>query len=673
MFSKLAFQNVKRSIRDYSVYFLTLTLGVCLFYVFNSMDSQYVMEILTTGNSDMIRTILQLIDIVSLFVSAVLAFLILYANGFMVRRRKKELGTYLLLGLSQWRISALLFLETLLIGLFSLGVGLVLGFFLSQFISVFTAGLFSIEIPEFHFVFSPGALGKTVLYFGIIFLLVMLFNSWSIARQKLIDLLQADRRSETLRLKSLGASVIMFLMGAAMLAIAYAMLLTRGILRVDPLFFLMLALGTAGTLLFFRSLSGFLLRLCRANQKLYYKGLNMFILRQFNSRINTTYVSMTVICLMLLLAIGITACSIGLNNTVEHLVNASAPYDLSITAVIRDQDGAERPADVPAALRHAGFDPDTELARQGTFQTYAAEIRLSGAAEEDAYRVVRLLSLSDLNTVLSFYGEDPMTLPDGHFGLVLGGEYDGTAALLENEAGLMLEESVLLPDPSGVYCAALSIGYGSTPQDYLIIPDTALAAARESTNLHLTNSYFIGNYRDDVPKEKTEERFWSAVKYSSKTESYSRYLLGEHGGSLSTDTRLQIYSETMGSKILVLFIGIYLGIVFLLCSAAVLALQQLSQAADNQRRYAVLARLGVEERMRDRSVYVQVFLAFFLPLALAVVHAVVGMTAANAAIAEVGHLDSAASSIATAGIILVVYGAYFLATCWGSRRIIHSR
>ena len=148
MFSKLALKNVTRSLRDYSVYFLTLTFGVCIFYVFNSMDAQYVMEALKGGNN-IARTIIQLIDVISVFVSVVLAFLILYANSFMVRRRKKELGTYLLLGMGTGAISGLLFLETLLIGLLSLGVGLALGVFLSQFISVFTASLFAIDVPEF--------------------------------------------------------------------------------------------------------------------------------------------------------------------------------------------------------------------------------------------------------------------------------------------------------------------------------------------------------------------------------------------------------------------------------------------------------------------------------------------------------------------------------------------
>ena len=263
MFSKLALKNVTRSLKDYSVYFLTLTFGVCIFYVFNSLDSQWVMEALQGGEkSSILDATLMLVDIFSVFVSVILAFLILYANNFMFKRRKKELGTYMLLGLSQGRISSLLFLETLFIGVFSLAIGLALGVLLSQFISVFTAGLFQITIPQFHFVFSLKALLKTLLYFGVIFLVVMVFNSFAVSRRQLIDLLQAERKNEDLKLKSIRSSVVLFVLSIIFLGVAYTMLLKRGLLHIDALFFVMLGLGSLGTLFFFRALSGFLLR-CR--------------------------------------------------------------------------------------------------------------------------------------------------------------------------------------------------------------------------------------------------------------------------------------------------------------------------------------------------------------------------------------------------------------------------
>ena len=134
-------------------------------------------------------------------------------------------------------------------------------------------------------------------------------------------------------------------------------------------------------------------------------------------------------------------------------------------------------------------------------------------------------------------------------------------------------------------------------------------------------------------------------------------------------TRINIYQDLMGSKILALFLGLYLGFTFLLAAAAVLALQQLSQGADNAGRYALLRRLGAEEKLVARSATQQVALAFLLPLALALVHSVVGMKAANDLIATAGKVDSVSSSAVTALVLVVVYGGYFLATALACRRM----
>ena len=673
MFSKLALKNVTRSLRDYSVYFLTLTFGVCIFYVFNSLDSQWVMESLrgSTGTNDTTRQaldmILTLIDIFSVFVSVILAFLILYANNFMVKRRKKELGTYLLLGLSQGRVAALLFAETALIGLISLGVGLVLGIFLSQFLSVFTAGFFQITITEFHFVFSWKALGKTLLYFSLIFLVVMVFTALTVSRQKLIDLLQAERRSERLKARGLGMSVALFLLSLVLLAVAYAMLLIRGMLRVDALFYLMLALGSLGTLLFFRGLSGFLLQVLQSNKTLYYRGLNMFTLRQFAARVGSNYLSMTVICLMLLLAIGITACSVGLNNTLDSITGVQAPYDFYLAATALDPEtGEETAVDVPAALKEAGFDPEVELEQSAQVALWQGVVTWVTGDQEEV--VVFLLPLSGYNGMRSLSGREPIALAGDSCTWVIGEENDVADRLAQDGQVFRVNGHDLAVDGGAVSHEALSLGYDPTPRNYLVVPDSVLEGAADTLNLNI--DYFCGNYRAGVPKEETEERLRSAL------EDFTRIALRADeggGGWIRWNTRLEVYLETMGTKMMVLFLGIYLGIVFLLCSAAVLALQQLSQAADNVPRYRILSRLGVEEKMMHRSVDIQVLLAFLLPLALALVHSVVGMTAANEVIAQVGRLDAAASSAVTGVFLVIFYGAYFLATCAGSRRLARGR
>ena len=611
MFFKLARKNVTRSLKDYSVYFLTLTLGVSLFYVFNSLEGQWAMQMLAKSAHYMVESILIFMNIFSAFVSVVLACLVLYANTFLMKRRKRELGTYFLLGLPAGRVSLLLVLETLLIGLMALAAGLVLGVLLAQGLGLLTIAMFSAYPAgeQFALVLSVKAIGKTVLYFGVIFLVVMILTGVSVSRAKLIDLMQGARKNEEMKERPLWTSVLTFLAGVALLVVAYAMLLIRGMLYIDPLFFLMLALGTLGTLLFFRSLSGFLLRVVKGHKKLYYRGLNMFVLRQFNSRIHTTYLSMTVICLLLLLAIGVTACCVGLNDTIEQNTSSAAPYDVTI----QNYSGDTTVADLPARLAESGFDPAL-LGEQHDFLFYYNDPAVTGIPADDAYAVVLL---SDYNALMALQG-----------GQALAGD------------GLPL-----------VTDQAIVTGYSGMNR-YLVAPDSWAEA------LQVRRQVFCANYRGD--KQTAEDALAAACSSPAFSD----------GLTLSLDTRIGIYTETMGSKILVLFMGLYLGMVFLLTAAAVLALQQLSQAADNVPRYQILSRLGVPERMRDRSVLTQVALSFFLPLALAVVHSIVGMTAANAVISVVGRVDSVRSSLVTAGFLVLIYGAYFLATCFGARRIV---
>lgn len=588
MFSKLAVKNVGRSFRDYGVYFLTVAFGVCLFYVFNALETQAVIRYLARHpRSDVVGAIQRLIGVLSVFVWFVLAFLILYASRFLARRRAREMGTYLLLGMERWQVARLLLAETAVTALIALGVGLALGVALSQALSVFTAGLFAVPMTFFTFSVSLPALGKTVLAFAAVFLLVMLYHALSVSRRKLIALIQAERTNQELRVRNLGASVALFLAGCALLGVAYAMLLTRGLLRVDALFWVMLGLGSLGTLLFFRGLSGFLLRLCQSSKRLYYKNLNLFILRQFNASINTTYRSMTVICLMLLLAIGITATSVGLNNTVEQMARETQPQDVELIAW-PEEEGDD--LDLPAVLMTRGFDLSRRCARWAAFPVY----------EDEEGRPCLLQK--DYQAYVDAWGE--------------------------TQAGAFLES----------WGARVLDGDGGT--------------------LVVQRWYFLADYAGD--SQEAEDAFLQAVTDIPAT------------GGYQYSTRLSTWMDLVGTKVLVLFIGLYLGVVFLVASAAVLALQQLSQAADSARRYRVLSRLGVSEKMRGRSVDIQVFLAFFLPLTLALIHAVVGMTAANAVIAEVGRVDAAASSAVTALLLVAVYGGYFLATCWGSRRLLRS-
>ena len=610
MFSKLAFRNVRRSFRDYWVYLLTLTFGVCLFYTFNSLDGQGAMVYLAQSQNPMAQVIQSCIDIFSVFVAVVLACLILYANSFLLRRRKRELGTYLLLGLSQGQVSRLLFLETGLIGLASLVLGLGLGLLASQGLSALTLSMFSLRVDAFGLAFSPRAVVRTAVYFGLIFLLVMVFSGLQVSRAKLLDLMQSGRRNEELRLRPLWVSVVQFAAGVVCLLIAYAILLISGMayaIILPMLCIPMLGLGTLGTLLVFKSLSGFVLRMVQSRPKLYFKNLNVFTLRQWISKVHSTYLAQTVICILLLLAMGITASSIGLNNTIESMTGRQAPFDITVQNQNADSQGT---IDFPALLAAHGVE-ESDLAWQQDTIFYYNDPAVTGI--EDASAAIRL---SDCQALLSRSGQPAYRGPVP--GYLTGVEEQLTTGNL------------------GLSC--------------VVVPDEM--AQKLEVRRQVWSADYAGN------EEDTENRVQDAL---------AAYQM-EHGW-LRVETRLNLYQETMGSKILALFLGLYLGLTFLLAAAAVLALQQLSQAADNAGRYAILRRLGAEEKLVSRSAVEQVALAFLLPLGLALVHTVVGMKAANDLIAQAAKVDSVQSALVTALVLLLVYGGYFLATSLACRRL----
>ncbi len=614
MFSKLALRNVGRSMKDYSVYFMTLTFGVCLFYTFNAIEGQGAMSYLAQNKNPMVEPILTLIDVFSVFVAVVLACLILYANRFLLRRRKRELGTYLILGLNQGQVSRLLFLETGVIGLVSLAAGLALGVAASFGMSALTLSMFEIDVSgllALHF--SPKAAGKTALYFGIIFLLVIALSGVQVSRAKLIDLLHGERKNEVLKPRPLGVAVFQLVLGAVCLIAAYTILLVFGMAVAVALPFLcfpMLGLGTLGTLLIFRSLSGFVTRFVQRRPRLYYKNLNLFTLRQWLSKVHTTYLAQTVVCILLLLAIGITASSLGLNSTLEAMSQGEAPFDITVQNQNADLMGQ---TDFDTLLRERGVEPETRLAWRHDMPVYYNDPAVTG--EENANAVLRL---SDVNTLRARQGQKPMALENGRPQLL---------------------------DRWGVGLVTGSLGLTA-----VVVPDEMAGG------LDVRRQVWSADYSGDPGQ--TEEEVLNALGAYQQEKGYLR-----------VETRLALYADLMGNKLLALFLGLYLGFTFLVSAAAVLALQQLSQGADNTGRYAVLRRLGAEEKLVAQSATWQVALAFLLPLGLALIHSAVGMKAANDFIATAGKVDSTASAAVTALVLLAVYGGYFIATAMACRRM----
>ncbi|PHC60493.1 ABC transporter, partial [Bacillus wiedmannii] len=344
-------------------------------------------------------TVINAISDVSVFVTVILGGLILYANNFLIKKRKKELGIYMTLGMGRRNISRILVTETFLVGVISLVSGLIIGIGVSQGLSTFALKLFDLPINKYKFIISISAIGKSVLYFGIMFFLVMLFNVYVVSKYKIIDLLTAGRKNEDVKFRNPLIYVITFIMCVASLGYAYVTVLRIGLNYQNPMLVVSILLGILGTFLFFFSLSGFILYVVKKNKKVYFKGLNIFIIKQINSKVNTNFISMSVICLMLFLTMVTLSTGISFNRMMGATIKETTPFDASIVLVNRDESYA-----IEDVLNKSNFKLSNNE-KYVSYNVYSTEMKVGDLIPE-AFKDYRdsganIIKVSDYNKILN--------------------------------------------------------------------------------------------------------------------------------------------------------------------------------------------------------------------------------------------------------------------------------
>ena len=538
MLFKLSLKNIKKSMKDYAIYFFTLILGVAIFYVFNSIDSQTAMMTVSKSTSEILELMTPILSGVSVFVSFILAFLIVYASRFLMKRRKKEFGVYMTLGMGKRKISLILFFETLFIGIISLTVGLALGTILSQFMSIIVADMFEADMTNFRFVFSESACIKTLIYFGIMYFVVMIFNTFNISKCKLIDLIYGSRKSEAVKLKNTWLCIVIFIISSCALGYSYYAV-TEGInkiLSTSQRMLGIIALGSISTFFIFWSLSGLILKIVKSNKKLYYKGLNSFTVRQISSKINTTVFSMTVICLMLFITICVLSSALSMKNSLNRSI-----------------DGKE-------------YLPKYDKCIDGFYE-------MTGNKVNDGFIV----------------------LPDNAF--------ENSQKILE---------------------------------------------------------FLVADYNGET--DKVEEMVNNLIN-----KDYYKNC------NLTINTKIDIRASSVGLGAIVTFIGLYLGIIFLISCAAILALKELSESSDNFIRFEMLRKIGVDEKDLNRALFRQIGVFFMFPLLIAIIHSIFGIKFSNYILKATGISFELNSIIMTAAFIVIIYGGYFVVTYLSSKNIISEK
>ncbi len=685
MLFKLSLKNITKSIKDYAIYFFTLVLGVAIFYVFNAIDSQTVMLNVSSSKYEVIELMTTILGGVSVFVSFILGFLIIYASRFLIKRRNKEFGIYLTLGMPKRKISLILFFETLIIGVISLGVGLALGVVLSQLMSILVANMFEADLTKFQFTFSSSAALKALLYFSIMYLIVMIFNTIIVNKCKLIDLLHGNKKSEKVKLKNPIICTVVFVI--AVIALSYAYYLVTDGFSTSPLMntiegiLIPIALGCVSTFLIFWSLSGLILKIVMHLKKYYYKGLNSFTVRQISSKINTTVFSMTIICLMLFFTICIFSSALSLKNSLSGNLKDLAPVDIQFSKLqqLSDEEEESFSKDIIE---------DYNITAKDTLQRLDVYKYLKDVVDINTYRVEEitlkdsfgdqieqigkdypalsyniredLVKLSDYNRLAKLYNQKELTLKDNEYVIIANYKMmsDIRNLALKNNTKLTINSKDYYPKYQECQDGFIELNGSATNTGVIILPDNALEG------IHPYKNVLAANYQADTKEEKENiEDIVSTIIY----DHFNKDTI------ITYNTKIDIYASSIGLGAMVTFVGLYLGIIFLISSAAILALKELSESTDNKERFNMLRKIGTDEKMINKALFNQIAVFFLFPLLLAIIHSIFGIEFANYILKTIGTESLLSSIILTAVFLVVIYGGYFLVTYYCSKNIIKER
>ncbi len=660
---KIALKNIKKSIKDYSIFFLTLVVAVSILYMFNSLDAQSSMLELKGTKSTTIEILIEMLKYVSVFVSVVFGALIIFSNRFLVKRRKQEIGLYQVLGMQKRKVLSIIAFESIIVGLLSLVVGLVVGVFMSQIMSMITGYMFEVDLSVYHFIFSFSAFKLTIINFLIIFGIVVILNSFTLSRFKLIDLFNARRVNEQFKERSNLFSLVAFALSIALISYAYNKLYHGGIMMgMDSI--LMLVSGALGTLILFYSIASFFTALIKKVPNLYYKGLNSFVFKQINSKIKTSVLSTTIISLLLLLTIGILSLSIAIIDSFNAEAKGLNMTDLSIYTYNRSD-----------TINDDIIGSDYFMDNVEDFVSYSlyfSDLKSASIFPEDAatrYKdefdklivsqstknVLPLMRFSDYQKIAKLQGLNPVELDEDQYFILCNAAftYKFVDDFYSSSPSLTVNGFTLNALSSKLNEMSLRNSAGKDITGVVVVHDKYV------TDITKMESSIIANFKDEIDQVKSEE--------------ITNTLGNIDGRRYAVLTKYATDEAAISTKVVLMFVGLYLGLTFAITSATVLAIGQLTSASDNKERYLILRQLGVSNKQINKSLLIQIITIFALPLSVAIVHSYVGIYRFTSIIEKLVNIDILASVLKTSVFIIFIYGGYLTLTYLSAKKTIRSR
>ncbi|MBS5588252.1 MAG: ABC transporter permease [[Clostridium] spiroforme] len=671
MLFKLSIKNQKKSIKDYSLYFFTLILGIAIFYIFNAVEAQTSMMELSQTKSQIIGVMNSALEAMSVLVSFILGFLIAYASQFLIKKRKKEFGLYLLLGMKKINVCMIIFFETVIIGFISLLIGLILGISLSQFMSLFVASLFEANMQKFVFVVSSKAIIKTILYFILIFIFVTVMDLIIVSKAKLIDLLTAHYKKEKNMIKNPYLSFVLFIAACLMLAYAYYNVTVKyNTLTSQNDVQIQIILGIIGTFLIFYSISGFVLAIIKKIPNIYHRHLNSFVVSEIGNKINSTVISGSIICLLLFMTICLLSSSFSLKRFKENSLKDTAPISASFSKKMDDSYSIKEifnKQKIDTSIYKNSYNFYTYTSLETTIGSvlgnYGIEmLNTDPTAKEYLDTKLPIINESTYNKVAKLYNNKTINLNKDEYQIIGNNKnqmHMFNDALKQGNQTIAFMNQTLHAKYNHTIDGFLMMNnnacFGEDCFGFIIIPDEF-----DLNNLSYSSNYLL------VPKMSDENnKYISSSKFDQTINPETK-----EWQSVLVSSQTDLYDESIGSSGVIIFVSLYLGFIFMISGAALLALKEMSDAIDNKNKYEILRKIGTSNENINNALFKQMLVFFGFPLLLAIIHSIFGIQVCNIML-EIYNSDALLQSILiTAGMIIVIYGGYFLVSYLSCKRVI---
>lgn len=722
MLCKLAWGNVRRAGRDYLVYLLTLTLGVTVFYAFNTISMQ--VDIAGIDEEGLAQVMGSMLGDLTYFLAGVMAFLMVYANNFIMKRRKKEFGLYQVLGMGRGRVATIMALETVIVSVGAFVAGIMLGVGLSQLMTFFTASLFKTQIANFHFFFSVHAFNLTLACMLVMFVLTLLLNLRAVRRTKLIELMGAERRNETIKTRNPWIAIAIFAVGVVLVGVAYYRLLRDGfpltategkLQEAMNQFGITTAMVTVGTFALFWGLSGMLIKLLQSLRSVYWRGLNMFTVRQLSAKVNTVCFSMGVIAMILFLAITSVTCGMSIANMMNENLERYNPADMSQTYVYYTPDTLDyykEYVNPSEADRMVLADSTVDLYSAWHGDPWHGDRKDRSADNNDETgKKVNIADVAGEHVQIDSYlsyplgGSNPSVIPSEMcktMGEKLPKAFEGSNADMtglsvtpasqynklrqmmgEEPVSIGRDQYLLTCDMGGelvdLYTKYMAGGHALTLGGHTLKPATDKS---DEDTAAIANSAMGSNggtvvVADELLSQLNLQPYSSSLLVNYKQgmdtteadESIKYTVLdnllvdGKEPGSWGIFiTRSEMYAQVAQMNGLISYLAIYIGFVLVVACAAILSIQQLSNVADGSRSYRVLAQIGCDDRQIRHSVMAQQAVFFLFPLAVGLAHSFVALKVIIELVSIFGNMSIGGTVGLTCAIFLAAYGGYFLVT-----------